>query len=89
MYEIKINKESVLNQENSKAEVFNNVKIFVGDPWYEPVGGKIKNLSVELKDTKKDSKGKNMMYIFVNNNISVPINFTNPFLCCLGLRLKS
>ena len=89
MYEIKINKESVLNQENTKAEVFKNVKIFVGDPWYEPVGGKIKNLAVELKDTKKDSKGKYMIYLFVNNNISVPINFMNPFLCCLGLRLKS
>ena len=88
MYEIKINKESVLNEENTQAEVFNNVKIFVGDPWYEPVGGKIKNLAVELKDTKKDSKGKYKMYLCVNNNISVPIKFMNPYLCCLGLRVK-
>ena len=58
MYEIKINKESVLNQENSKAEVFNNVKIFVGDPWHEPVGGKIRNLSVELTEKKKKTEGK-------------------------------
>ena len=58
MYEIKFNKESVLNQENTKAEVFNNVKIFVGDPWHEPVGGKIRNLSVELTVKKKNTEGK-------------------------------
>jgi hypothetical protein len=58
MYEIKINKESVLNQENTKAEVFNNVNIFVGDPWHEPVGGKIRNVSVELKEKKKKNEGK-------------------------------
>ena len=55
MYEIKINKESVFIQENTKPEVFENVKIFVGDPWYDPVDGKIKNLLVEL--TEKKEKG--------------------------------
>ena len=48
MYEIKINKKSVLTEENIRPALFTNVKVFVGDPWHKPVNGKIRNLSVNF-----------------------------------------
>ena len=54
MYEIKVDKESVFKIENTKAEDFKDVKVYVGDPWFEPVDGKIKNL---VAVNKADEKG--------------------------------
>ena len=40
-------------------QVFMDVKVYVGDPWYEPADGKIRNLTVETKISEEDAKGKN------------------------------
>ena len=71
MYEIKINKKSVLTQENIRPALFTNVKVFVGDPWHASVNGKIRNLSVETEDNRKVMKGNfyihsmSLLFIFI------------------------
>ena len=71
MYEIKINKKSVLTQENIRPALFTNVKVYVGDPWHKPVNGKIRNLSVETEDNRKVTKGNfyihiiSLLFIFI------------------------
>ena len=57
MYEIKINKKSVLTQENIRPALFNNVKVYVGDPWHKPVNGKIRNMTIETEDNRNVAKG--------------------------------
>ena len=59
MYEIRINKKIVLNVENTKAEVFYNVKAFVGDPWHTPVDGKIRYLSADTGNYRMCSRSPN------------------------------
>ena len=49
MYEIKIHRKRVFSLENKQAKIFEEVKVYAGDPWYPPVDGKIKNLWVETK----------------------------------------
>ena len=55
MYEIKINKGSVFTLENKQAKLFKAVKVFAADPWYIPLHGKIRNLSVETKGDADDT----------------------------------
>ena len=57
MYEIKINKKSVLTQENIRPALFTNVKVYVGDPWHKPVNGKIRNMTIETEDNRNVAKG--------------------------------
>ena len=72
MIEVKVNKERIALVENKKekgyqspyqtkeaVQVFKDVKVYVGDPWYEPADGKIRNLTVETKISEEDAKGKN------------------------------
>jgi len=47
MYEIKINKQSVYRVENTRAQEFNNVKVFAGNSVYNSLDGKIRNLLIE------------------------------------------
>merc|ERR1719369_960086 len=49
IYDVKVNGECVINIENTKAEQFGPVKVFVGDNWYPNVNGKIKNLNIFTK----------------------------------------
>ena len=44
MCAIKINKKTVFKTENKKAKAFRKVKVYAGDPWYEPATGKIRKL---------------------------------------------
>ena len=62
MYEIKINKKGVLTEENIRPVLFNNVRVYVGDPWYKPVKGKIRYLSIETEDNRKAAKGNSFMF---------------------------
>ena len=57
MYEIKINKKSVLTLENIRPALFTNVKVYVGDPWHKPVNGKIRNMTIETEDNRNVAKG--------------------------------
>ena len=58
IYEVKLNGESVFTIENKQVTSFENVKMYLADPWYEPVEGKIRNLSVTDGAVFTDSKGK-------------------------------
>ena len=45
-YTIYIDKSQVYTIENTKAESFNNVKVYAADPWHEPADGDVKNLTI-------------------------------------------
>ena len=45
-----LNNEDVFTQENKKAKKYEDVKVYAGDPWYNPVDAKIRNLTFETKD---------------------------------------
>ena len=49
MYEIFVDGERVKEMENTKAERFNNIKVYSGDNWYPAQEGKIKNLYIETR----------------------------------------
>jgi len=50
MYDLTVNCKSLVNVENTKPEKFGPVKVLVGDNWYPPVDGKIKNLNIVTKE---------------------------------------
>ena len=49
MYEILINGENVYTVENTQAKRFEQVKVFSGDNFHNPVEGKIRNLDIESR----------------------------------------
>jgi hypothetical protein len=49
MYEIFVNGERVKEMENTKAERFNQMKVYFGDNFYPVQEGKIKNLYIETR----------------------------------------
>ena len=49
MYEIWINGEIVFAVENTKAKSFEQVNVFSGDNFHNPVEGKIRNLYIESR----------------------------------------
>ena len=44
---MKVDGVTLVNRSNSKARIFNHVKIFAGDDWYAAAPGKMKNLIVK------------------------------------------
>ena len=46
MFDVVINDVNVRSEENTTPEVFENVKVYAGDPWYEPVDGKLRNIRI-------------------------------------------
>ena len=57
MYEIKINKKNVFTLENTQACLFKSAKVFAGDPWHDPLDGKIRNLVLKTKgDTNRSAQ---------------------------------
>jgi len=49
-FEVKLNGESVWLVENTTPAVYSKPKVYIGDPWYPAVDGKLKNL--EFSSTK-------------------------------------
>ena len=47
MYDIRINGENVYTVENTQAKKFEQVKVFSGDNFHNPVEGKIRNRFIE------------------------------------------
>ena len=47
MYEVKIDGQSLFKDYNLTPQMFKKMKIYAGDPWYQPLDGKIKNLWVK------------------------------------------
>merc|ERR1719309_1396134 len=47
MYEVKIDGKSVFKDYNLTPQMFKKMKVYAGDPWYQPLDGKIKNLWVK------------------------------------------
>ena len=48
----------VHRRDNTKPEAFDNVKVYASDPWYFPVDGTIRNLSISSKS--EPSQGNHM-----------------------------
>ena len=46
VYEIRINGNSVHSVKNNKPQDFNNVKVYISDPWYFKLNGFIHNLAI-------------------------------------------
>ena len=46
IYTIRINGEVVFSEKNEQANIFQNVKVYASDPWYEAQNGLIKNLYI-------------------------------------------
>ncbi|XP_065640653.1 uncharacterized protein LOC100210655 isoform X2 [Hydra vulgaris] len=63
-FSLHINNENVYTVQNLNPQVFTNVKVYAGDPWYEVQDGSIKKFNVtngylnERKELKKDAKRK-------------------------------
>jgi len=47
MYEVKIDGKSMFKDYNLTPQMFKKMKVYAGDPWYQPLDGKIKNLWVK------------------------------------------
>jgi hypothetical protein len=45
-YRVFLNKNKILEKENTRALNFYNVKMYVGDPWYPAQPGYIRNLKI-------------------------------------------
>jgi len=57
IFEIQQNGETMYSVENKQATEFKNVKMYVGDPWYTPVDGKLRNILVTVgADETADQK---------------------------------
>jgi len=50
LFNVKIDDKTYWNKANKKAEQFDNVAIFAGDPWWNPAAGKMRNVTVKLKN---------------------------------------
>ena len=46
-YQVFVNIQKILDEVNDRPAVFNNVKYFVGDPWYEPANAHLRNFNLE------------------------------------------
>ena len=48
IYSIQLNGQEVHTKENNNPLTFENVKLYIGDPWYESQDGEVKDLQLEL-----------------------------------------
>ena len=46
VYKVFVNNERIYKVINKKPQEFNNVKVYVGDEWYKPQPGYIRNLKI-------------------------------------------
>ncbi|XP_065653613.1 SCO-spondin-like isoform X1 [Hydra vulgaris] len=61
-YIIKLNKTTIFSTINTKAEDFQNVKVYASDPWHKTLKGFIRNLSISSGSTGGFQKGNNGYY---------------------------
>ena len=60
LYSVDLNGKNIHNVENSKATVLKNVKVYAGDPWYNPQDGSIKDLTIF------NGNAGELVYLFIN-----------------------
>ena len=59
IYSAHVNGELLHTEENRSPRTYQNVNLYISDPWYPSIDGQIKDLKVE------SSKGKSNLYVFV------------------------
>ena len=47
VYKLEVNGKEVQKKKNTNAQTFENLKVYVSDPWYEAQKGYIRNLSIK------------------------------------------
>ena len=46
LYQVKVEGIIISTMLNEQPQAFSNLKIYTGDPWYEPMKGSLRNLEV-------------------------------------------
>ena len=60
-FEVMVNGEVVVSKENKSPTKYEKILVFVGDRWYPPLDGVIKNLLIFSGKTNKAHTGKNQI----------------------------